>query len=182
MLLHGDEIGRTQRGNNNAYAQDNELSWMDWENADQDLLAFTRRLVQLMMAHPVFRRRKWFLDSPIRGSGVTDIGWFTPGGEPMSDQRWAENHARSLGVFLNGRGIRTPDDHGQPVSDDSFYLLFNAHDAPVAFKIPESDFYDRWVKVLDTDQPSPDQDAETYQAGDQVMVAGRSLVVLCYAE
>jgi len=100
MLLGGDEIGRTQRGNNNAYCQDNEISWYDWSSADTTLLEFARRLIQLRKEHPVFRRRKWFQGRPIHGAKVTDIGWFTPNGMEMAEEQWGEGFAKALGVFI----------------------------------------------------------------------------------
>jgi glycogen operon protein len=135
MLLSGDEIGRTQGGNNNAYCQDNETSWLDWDQADDDLLAFTRRLVALRRDHPVFRRRRWFYGRPIRGN--PDLGWYKPDGDEMADEDWDAGFARSLGLYLNGEAIHTSDDHGQRVVDDSFLLLFNAHHEPIEWTVPK---------------------------------------------
>src|SRR5919106_3079353 len=126
MLLGGDEIGRTQRGNNNAYCQDNEISWYDWGSADRDLLELAAELIHFRRAHPVFRRRRWFLGAPIRGSAARDIVWMRPDGEEMSDEDWQNSFAKSMGVFLNGRAIPGTDERGEPVVDDSFYLMFNA--------------------------------------------------------
>jgi len=125
MLSMGDELGRTQRGNNNAYCQDNEISWVNWSEIDEALLEFTRRLIAFRRAHPIFRRRRWFQGRPIRGA--VDIAWFKPNGEPMSDRDWVSRHARALGVYLNGRAIPGHDDQGRPMADDSFRLLFNGH-------------------------------------------------------
>src|SRR5688572_30684141 len=122
MLLGGDEIGRTQGGNNNGYCQDNEISWFDWENADQMMLAYTRWLIGFRRDHPVFRRRRFFEGRPIKG--VPDIGWFAPDGSEMSQDDWDKGFAKSLGVFLNGDAIASVDDQGEPVSDDSFLILF----------------------------------------------------------
>ena len=118
MLLGGDELGRTQGGNNNGYAQDNEISWFDWDDVDEDLLDFTRWLIELRADHPVFRRRKWFQGHAIRGADVRDIAWLTPDGNVMGDDDW-EAGASALQVFLNGEGILTPHYHGEPVVDDS---------------------------------------------------------------
>jgi glycogen operon protein len=150
MLLGGDEIGRTQQGNNNAYCQDNELAWYDWEEADELLLGFTKRLIGIRNAHPVFRRRRWFEGRRVRGAGVRDIAWYNTDGTPMSDNDWHLGYARSLSVFLNGEAIPTPGPRGETVTDDSFFLLFNAHTEPVTFTIPEDleDYY--WQVVLDT--------------------------------
>jgi glycogen operon protein len=180
MLLHGDELGRTQLGNNNAYCQDNEISWVQWEQADESLLEFTRQLIHFMKAHPVFKQRRWFQGRPIRGLGLGDIGWFRPDAEEMKEEDWGETLAKSLAVFLNGKGIQAPDEFGNRVADDSFYLMFNAHHEPVKFKLPPTPLFPRWVKVLDTTQPALEQSGKAYEAGRTVTVAGRSLVVFCH--
>jgi isoamylase len=180
MLLGGDEMGRTQGGNNNAYCQDNEISWFDWESADEELIEFTSRLIQLRRDHPVFRRRRWFLGSPIHGEGVSDIGWFKPDGGDMTEADWQQGFVMSLGVFLNGEAIRTPDAHGERVIDDRFYLLFNAHGEPVRFRLPaRPEWGEAWTKVLDTREPLPQEGDELYHAGEEVALEGRSLMVLC---
>jgi isoamylase len=176
MLLAGDELGRTQQGNNNAYNQDNEISWLDWDKADKDLLEFTRRLIDMRRRHPVFRRRRWFQGRPIHGSGVTDIGWFRPDGSPMDEEDWRAGSARSLGVFLNGERLDSTDPRGEPVVDDSFYILFNAHHDPVDFTTPAEECGKRWIKVLDTFDPQAGED--TFGVREQVPVPGLSLVVL----
>src|SRR6478735_11753700 len=150
MIGGGDEIGRTQQGNNNAYCQDNELSWYDWDQADSVLLQFTRDLIRLRAEHPVFCRRRWFQGRPIRGSEVSDIGWFTPHGTEMSDDDWRAGFAKSLGVFLNGDAIPTPNERGERVVDQSFYVMFNAHHEPLDFTMPESKWGQRWTQVLNT--------------------------------
>ncbi|HEX5109792.1 MAG TPA: glycogen debranching protein GlgX [Vicinamibacterales bacterium] len=176
MLLGGDEIGRTQHGNNNAYCQDNPTSWFDWEHVDHDLLAFTRRLIHLQAAHPVFRRRRWFKGRSVRGAGFGDIAWFRPDGVEMSDQDWQEEHARSFAVFLNGDALREVDDTGQSIGDDSFILLFNAHHEPLPFTLPPAAFGTNWRTIIDT----ADSDASglTYNAADTLEVGGRTVVVL----
>jgi glycogen operon protein len=180
MLLAGDELGRTQQGNNNAYNQDNELSWVDWEKADEDLLEFTRRLIDMRRRHPVFRRRRWFQGRPIHGSGVTDIGWFRPDASPMDDEDWRAGYAKSLGVFLNGERMDSMDPRGDPVVDDSFYVLFNAHHEQVDFTTPGEEMGKRWLKVLDTFDPGAGEDS--YGACAQVPVPGLSMVVLRRAD
>jgi glycogen operon protein len=150
MLLGGDEIGRTQSGNNNAYCQDNPTSWYDWESADQSLLQFTRSLLRLRQRHPVFCRRRWFQGRPIHGSGVSDIGWFTPAGLEMSDEDWQAGYAKSLGVFLNGDAIPTPNERGERIVDKSFYVMFNAHYEAVTFTLPEEKWGRRWTEVFNT--------------------------------
>ena len=139
MLVAGDELGRTQRGNNNAYCQDNEISWLDWSSVDEDLLAFTRSVIELRQSHPVFHRRNWFQGRPIHGVGIEDCAWFQPSGEEMSVQDWEVGYARSLGVFINGAFLGI-DDRGQRITDDSFLLLFNAHNEPVEFRLPDQRF------------------------------------------
>ncbi|MFA9431751.1 glycogen debranching protein GlgX, partial [Egicoccus sp. AB-alg2] len=125
MLLGGDELGRTQGGNNNGYCQDNEISWYDWDAVDEDLLAFTRGLIGLRAEHPIFRRRRWFQGRPLRGEEIDDIAWLRPDGTEMDDEDWDASYAKSLQVFLNGRGIASPDPRGQQIVDDSFLVLFN---------------------------------------------------------
>ncbi len=154
MLLGGDEIGRTQGGNNNAYCQDNPISWYDWATADQSLLHFTRSLLRLRQRHPVFCRRRWFQGRPIHGSGVSDIGWFTPGGVEMSEEDWRAGFAKSLGVFLNGDAIPTANERGERVIDQSFYVMFNAHHEPLTFQLPEEKWGRRWTEVLNTHESS----------------------------
>jgi glycogen operon protein len=182
MLCGGDEIGRTQQGNNNAYCQDGEISWYDWEHADQALLGFTRDLIRLRAAHPVLCRRRWFQGRAIRGSDVGDIGWFTPGGTEMSDQDWQTGFAKSLGVFLNGDAIQTLDERGQRVVDDSFYVMFNAHSEPVEFVLPESKWGEHWTIALDTaalaDHVDVDETGRDLAAGEHLHVQGWSLVLL----
>jgi isoamylase len=182
MLCGGDEIGRTQRGNNNGYCQDNEISWYDWDKADTALLGFTRDLIRLRTEHPVFCRRRWFQGRPIRGQDVSDISWFTPGGTEMSDQDWQAGFAKSLGVFLNGEAIPTRDEHGNRISDDSFYVMFNAHSDAVEFVLPESKWGEQWTIALDTnelpDHVEVDQVGRTLAAGERLPVQAWSLVLL----
>jgi glycogen operon protein len=178
MLLGGDEMGRTQKGNNNAYCHDNEVSWFDWESADEELLEFTRRLICLRREHPVFRRRRWFQGLPIRGSEVRDIGWLTPDGKEMAERHWKRGFAKSLAVFLNGGAIASPDPRGEQVLDDSFYLLFNAHDGALSFTLPGEELGRRWKKILDTTVSDIDDEPQTYAAGSQLEVSGLSLILL----
>src|SRR5579872_1785729 len=151
MLLGGDEMGRTQGGNNNAYCQDNEISWLDWKLLEDnaDLVALTGRLAEFRRNHPVFHRRRWFQGRPIHGSDVTDIGWFSPDGSEMTEEDWDSGFAKSIGVFLNGEAIPDPDPRGEKITDDSFLVLFNAHYENLPFTIPDRDWGDRWVVVLD---------------------------------
>jgi isoamylase len=182
MLLAGDEIGRTQYGNNNAYCQDNEISWVRWETADQDLLEFTRRLIHFRLQHPVFRRRNWFHGQPIHGDDASDIGWFTPNGVEMAEENWGEGYAKSLGIFLNGKGIQSFDEFGDPVVDDSFYLMFNAHQHELVFTLPDDCWGISWIKIFDTAEPKFAENGERFFAENQVVVQGRSVVVLRHVE
>jgi isoamylase len=182
MICGGDEIGRTQRGNNNAYCQDNELSWYDWDAADTTLLKFTRDLIKLRTEHPVFTRRRWFQGRPIRGHEVSDIGWFTPGGTEMSDQDWQTGFAKSLGIFLNGSAIRMTDERGRQLADDSFYVMFNAHSEAVEFVLPESKWGEQWTIAFDTndvpEKVAVDKVGRQLGAGEHLHVQGWSLVLL----
>jgi glycogen operon protein len=175
MLRAGDEIGQTQCGNNNAYCQDNRISWIDWENADRTLLHFVQFLIRFQHNHPVFRRRRWFQGRPIRGREAADIHWFTPSGEEMSEKDWQTGYAKSLGVFLNGQAIPSPSPTGERIIDDSFFLLFNAHWETIEFALPEI-WTSRWVKVLDT--AAADCATATTLSGKGIRVVGRSVVVL----
>jgi glycogen operon protein len=177
MLVGGDELGRTQNGNNNAYCQDNQISWYDWAGADTDLYDFTRRLIALRRDHPVFSRRRFFQGRPVRGrgQGLKDINWYRPDGEQMGDSDWDTGFARSLGVFLNGGAIPDVDRHGLPVRDDSFYLLFNAWDQPLDFVIPAELGGRKWEVALDTATPPS---TERFESGDKVSLKGRHMMVL----
>jgi isoamylase len=184
MLLGGDEMGRTQGGNNNAYCQDNEISWYDWGLRDENLslLGFTRRLMDFRGAHPVLRRRRWFQGRRIYGSGVEDIVWFDCAGTEMDDHQWQQDFARSLGVFLNGRGISWPDAEGRHIVDDSVIMLFNAHWEPVEFTLPDKRLGPRWRKEMATSQPEWLDEGELFDAGALVVVEARSMVLLSEAE
>jgi isoamylase len=181
MLLGGDEIGRTQRGNNNAYCQDNEISWYDWEHIDNDLLQFTRRLIGLRNRHPVFWRRRWFQGRAIHGTEASDIGWFTPAGTSMTEDDWA-GLAKSLGVFLNGRAIPSPNERGEPIVDDSFYLMFNTQHEPLEFALPDDKWGERWTVLLDTskdkDRLLEQDEGEEIGAGGRTRLEAFSLVLL----
>jgi glycogen operon protein len=173
MLHGGDELGRTQDGNNNAYCQDSELSWVNWSSIDEALLAFTRWVIALRRDHPVFRRRRWFQGRPIRGT--VDIGWFKPTGRSMTDKDWEASHARSLGVFLNGKAIQAPDDRGRSITDDSFILLFNAHSEEVKWTIP-AEYGKGWRLVLDTARLQPE--SHPAEVAGRITTSARSAAVL----
>jgi len=178
MLVAGDEFGRTQHGNNNAYCQDNEISWLNWENADKKLMKFTRNLIHFRRNHPTFRRRKWFVGQPIKGIGVEDINWFLPEGDEMTEENWSHDFAKSLAVYLNGKGIRTSGPKGEHIVDDDFYIIFNAYHDSLSYKLPDEKYGKTWIKVVDSDTGHADEDGETYNASDTIQVASRSVVVL----
>ncbi len=181
MLLHGDELGRTQGGNNNVYAQDNEIAWVDWERAKdfEVLTEFVSRLSLLRKEHPVFRRRRHFRGRPVRGTAVEDIGWFTPAGEEMSDDDWDSGLAKSVTVFLNGEGIREPDPRGERVKDDSFFLVFNGHHEAIDVTLPDLGAGERWQVEIDTAAPMlGDVEDRTVKTGESVEIDARSVQVL----
>jgi glycogen operon protein len=182
MVLGGDEIGRTQNGNNNPYCQDNEISWYDWESADGGLLEFTQKLIHYRCEHPVFRRRRWFLGKSVNDSEKPDIGWFTPDGREMKQKNWQQGFAKSLAVFLNGQAIPSLDQRGEKIADDSFYVLFNAHYEPVAFMLPPASWGARWVKVFDTVTGEFPDDEQSFSAQEEISIDARSLTLLRRAE
>jgi isoamylase len=180
MLLHGDELGRSQGGNNNGYCQDSELTWIDWENVDEGLLEFTKLVTKLRNDHPTFRRRRFFHGRPVRreeGDPVQDIAWLTPGGDLMSDEDWDAGYAKSLAMYLNGHGIRETDERGEDVVDDCFYLAFNAHHEPIEFTLPSDDYAEAWTVVVDTAELGEVEPVEV-KAGETLTVAARATVVL----
>jgi isoamylase len=174
MLLGGDEFGRSQGGNNNAWCQDNEISWFDWAANDPELLEFTQRLIALRQAHPVFRRSAFLTGQEVKGSGLPDVWWFRADGRRMTQKEWQRDDAHSLGVFLNGEEIveRTPD--GQDIVDDSFLLLFNAHGDPITFTLPTRRFGARWQVEIATGAGAPEG---VVPARAQVQLEGRSLAL-----
>src|SRR5271156_2561786 len=179
MIAHGDELGRTQNGNNNVYCQDSELSWMDWSLVDKnsDLLEFTRKVTALRKAHPVFRRRRFFDGEPIRtGDEVRDIAWLTPAGKEMTHQDWGAEFDKCIAVFLNGEALPEPDARGQRVVDDSFLLCFNAHDHAVDFVMPDDDYAKEWTAELDTTDATGSVTL-VVNDGDEVSLPGRALLV-----
>jgi isoamylase len=184
MLLHGDELGRTQNGNNNGYCQDSELTWIDWENVDEGLLEFTKLVTRLRTSHPTFRRRRFLSGRPVgrtEGDPVPDVVWLTPAGEMMDDADWDAGFAKSLAMYLNGHGIRESDERGERVVDDCFFLAFNASEEAIDFTLPPSDYAVGWTVVVDTaelDEVEP----VTVKAGETVSVAARATVVLCAAQ
>jgi len=180
MLSGGDELRRTQRGNNNAYCQDNELSWLDWEldERDEGVLGFARRLIGLRRDHPVFRRRAFLTGDSSRGSGAPDVWWFRPDGRHMTLADWSRGDAFALGVFLNGEEIPGVDVDGEPITDESFIILFNAWRDPVTFVLPPTRFGRRWAHELSTAEPERPANGAVVAARAPVTVDGRALRVL----
>jgi len=179
MVLAGDEVGRTQRGNNNAYCHDNEISWVDWalDPPRLRLLEYVRRMIALRRSHPVFRRRHFFQGRSVRGSGEKDIAWLTPDGSEMSVEEWDNNFARCLGVFLGGEALQEVDERGRRVVDDSFLLLFNAHHDAIPFKLPDLGA-GGWLALVDTAFGNGLLPEGTYQPNGTYKLAGRSLALL----
>jgi glycogen operon protein len=180
MMVSGDERSRTQQGNNNAYCQDNELAWLDWsdEGTDGELLDFTRQLIYFRRKHPVFRRRKWFQGQAIHGSQVSDLGWFNPDGEEVTEEQWMDGSSKEIAVFINGEEIPARGKRGERLMDDSFLLLFNAHHEAVEFMIPVG-LRDRpWVVVIDTTKPHFIDQGPTFKGHTSITVEERSLMVL----
>lgn len=184
MLCGGNEVSRTQRGNNNAYCQDNELSWHNWEmgDAQRALLEFTRRMIELRREHPVLRRRKFFQGRPIRGSEVKDIVWLRSDGLEMSDEEWESSWLRCIGMLLGGEAVGEVDEQsGDPVVDDSFLILLNAYHDPIPFTMPAFPQDARWEVVVDTGVAKITPGQKTIGSGEGIEVAGRCLMMLKHA-
>jgi isoamylase len=177
MLLAGDETGRTQRGNNNAYCQDDEISWMSWnsETEDRELLSFVSELIKFRKSHACFRRRSFFKGPRVKGTGVKDIVWLTPDGREMTDEEWRQSEARCLGLLLQGGATNEDDDRGQPVIDDDFVLLLNSHHEAIPFLLPRLGDGDAWQVVLDTAGANGDG---LYQGAQHFPLQARSLALL----
>ena len=178
MIVAGDEIGRTQHGNNNAYCQDNELSWLDWNAADSALLEYTQSLVALRKKHRMFRRRSWFRGRALRAGGPKDIEWFRPDGTEMSAEDWNVGFAKSLGVYLGGRSIPDQDADGRRVLDENFYVIFNAHYEALDFVVPDLDWGRSWQRILDTATASVESTGPRCAASTAIHVGARSTVIL----
>jgi glycogen operon protein len=180
MLSHGDEIGRTQRGNNNAYAQDNEISWLDWklDRKERDLLAFVRYASRLRRRHPVFRREQFFFGRPIHGSEVKDLTWFRCDGREMTEEDWKNAYTRCFGLRLAGDAIVELDEMGRRIVDDTFLVMLNAHHEPMGFVLPAHRRNVRWEPMLDTREPTGRRRTRPYRGGQTYEMEARSLAVL----
>jgi glycogen operon protein len=184
MLLGGDEVARSQRGNNNAYCQDSELSWHAWppSRAARRQLEFVRRLIRLRRAHPVFHRRRFFQGRQIQGSAVKDLSWFRPDGKEMTGEEWSNGFTRCLGLRLAGDAIEEVDERGRPVVGDTFLLLLNAHHEALEFVLPAHRARVRWERVLDTRDWAPPPGRRTFRAGERYPLEARALALLRLAE
>jgi isoamylase len=173
MLVGGDELGRSQRGNNNAYCQDNELSWVDWAAADISLLSFVQELVALRRSHPVFRRHRY-----LTGTEAAKLGWFTPAGTPMTQANWEDGNALGLGVYLDGSTAPDIAADGSLMVDDDFLVLVNAWWEPLQFTIPDTRPGLAWRAEIDSFDPGTVPSAPRRRAGDRVTAGPRSVLVL----
>jgi isoamylase len=181
FLFLGDELGRTQQGNNNAYCQDNEISWLNWDQADKVLLTFTQKLIKLRRTHAALRRRTWFRGKPISPGEIADIAWFKFDGQHMQEEDWQHGHAKSFGVFINGRGMRNRTSLGTRVTDDSFYIIFNAYNGCIDYKLPGEDYAKDWTLILDTsvdDVIIEDNEERIYPADATITVHDNSILLL----
>src|ERR687893_360253 len=180
MLLHGDELGRTQQGNNNGYCQDSPLTWIHWDEVDEGLLEFTKLVTRLRHAPPTFRRRRFFHGRPVRrgqDDPVQDVAWLTPAGDLMTEDDWDAGFAKSLAMYLNGHGIRSTDERGEDVVDDHFYLAFNASHQAMDFCLPGEDYASSWTPVVDTAEMGEVEPREL-KPGETLTLQDRSMVVL----
>jgi glycogen operon protein len=173
-------MGRTQQGNNNAYCQDNELSWVSWKlsDADRALLEFTRRVARLRREHPSFRRRKFFRGRPIRGSEAKDVTWLRADGHEMTDQEWNSGFIRCFGMCLGGDAMEEWDDQGRQISDDTFLILMNADGGSIGFTLPDCGGTEAWEVTLDTSEPELREGERRLRVGASLMMEGRSMIVL----
>ncbi len=173
LLLGGDELGRTQHGNNNAYCQDNPITWFDWSHVDADLRSFTARLIALRQAHPVLRRRRF-----LAGAEASELGWYTPAGRAMTPADWADPGARALALYLDGADDPDRASDGSPLDDDDFLVLVNAWWEPHEFVLPSTRVGQRWHGEIDTYDPTVVPDPRPPSAGGAITVGSRSVVVL----
>jgi glycogen operon protein len=180
MLSHGDEIGRTQNGNNNAYAQDNEINWVDWywDDPKWRLLNFVKKMIRLRKEHPIFRRRDFFHGVAVGALGRKDVAWLKPEGNEMTPEEWEKDFARSLGMWLYGEALPETDERGRPLRDSSYLVLFNAHHDVIDFKLPDAGEGVEWRTELDTSFETGDPSAEAAAPRDTYPLQGRSLALM----
>jgi isoamylase len=173
LLLGGDEMGRTQRGNNNAYCQDNDITWFDWANVDQGILGFTRRLIRFRLDHPVFRRRRF-----LAGAEAAELQWFSPSGTAMTPEDWNDSHGHSVTLYLDGSDDPDRGPDGEPLLDDDFLVMINAWWEPLRFTIPPTRPHQTWTCVIDTYDPDTIRQPDPPGAGGSLGVGPRSVTVL----
>jgi isoamylase len=180
MMYAGDEMGHTQMGNNNAYCQDNPISWLGWDlqSQDRELLSFVQRVINLRKRHPVFRRRRFFQGRPIKGANVKDVLWLNLGGNEMSEDEWRDPSLHCLGMFLSGQGLDETDERGRNLSDENFLVLFNAYHEDMEFTLPAFRVGARWTAWMDTSREGGLRNVENYDAGATYSLQARSMVVL----
>ena len=180
MIYAGDAIGHTQMGNNNAYCQDNEISWLRWDlqPQDRDLLSFAQRIINLRKRHPIFRRRRFFQGRPIKGANVKDVLWLNPTGGEMTEEQWRDASTCCLGMFLAGQGLDETDERGRKLGDENFLVLLNSYHEDVAFALPAFHPATRWVAWMDTSRENGLRNADTHDAGTSYPLQARSMVIL----
>lgn len=176
MLVAGDEMGRTQNGNNNAYCQDNELSWINWAGIDKELQAFTHRLIHFTSSHPVFQHKGWFIGKKIRNASAEDIAWFQPSGNAMTEEDWNNGFAKSMGLYLNGAHFKSPGPKGERIIDDNMYIIFNAHHEQLSFKLPPKEYGENWMLALNTADDHAKE--KKLRSEEMIEATGRSIIVL----
>src|SRR5688572_10143523 len=183
MLLAGDELSHSQRGNNNAYCQDNEISWLNWDltQDEKDFLDFVARVVALRRKHPVFSRRRFLQGQEIGSEGLKDVAWLAPDGREMTEEDWSKEYTRCLGVYLSGAAIERVDKRGRPVKDDNFLVLLHAHHETIPFVLPHSRPGTGWRTVLDTAVDGKTFELLRHEAGAEYPLQGRSLALLVEA-
>lgn len=181
MMLAGDAIGHSQLGNNNAYCQDNNISWIDWEQADTELLEFVQSLIRLRKRHPVFRRRNFFQGRAIQGAEIQDIRWLLPDGREMTNEEWTRESAHCLGVFLAGEGLGEKDERGRPVTDDNFVMLLNPHHDQVPFRLPPVAQGSQWLRIIDTASPTRPRNNQQHAGGTDYLLQARSMALFLEA-
>jgi glycogen operon protein len=180
MMYAGDSVGHTQMGNNNAYCQDNEISWLNWnlQAHDRDLFAFVQRMINLRKRHPIFRRRRFFQGRPIKGADIKDVLWLNPGGKEMTEDEWRDASVHCLGMFLSGQGLDETDERGRKLTDENFLVLLNAYHEDIDFTLPQTSPSTRWTAWMDTSHDNGLRTGDTYEAGVVYRLQARSLVIL----
>ncbi|AXY78474.1 glycogen debranching enzyme GlgX [Paraflavitalea soli] len=178
MISAGDELGRTQQGNNNAYCQDNEISWINWLQLDHDLLQFVQYLIKVRKQHPAFSRNRWFRGHALTGGGMEDIAWFLPNGDPMQEAHWQTGFAKSLGIFLHELESHNDDPLDEVISHENFYCIFNAHHEAVEYYLPGQQYGQQWKMIINTDRPDAVHARKIYRSGHPIKAAGRSMILL----